>query len=325
MGIKICLVGCGYMAENGHGPMLRKYAAGRPGVELAGCCDISPDRARSFASAFGFSAAYTDMARMLDEIKPGGAVLAVPIGLTARLSVEILSRGIPLLTEKPPGATPEEGRAIADAAVAAGVPASAAFNRRTMPLVEALLREIGSTGSAIESVGIEMNRVRRTEPDFSTTAIHDVDLARHICRSDYRRARFSYRVHEAASPAADICALAEMQSGALVSLGFYPMSGMMSERVTVRLHGHTILAELPIYGGMDVPGRIVHFTQDGGRRVIAGETYGHEAEANGFHGEIASFFDAVLQGRTPAHSVEGSLQSLEVACCISKRLDSYEA
>lgn len=323
MPFKICIVGCGGMAVNGHGPMLKKYSAMRQDVELAACCDISMERAQSFAAVFGFAQAYADLGDMLDAVKPDGVVLVVPIGLTARLAVEILKRRIPLLTEKPPGMTMDEGKAIVAAAKSAGVPVSAAFNRRTMPLVETLVREIDAVGSDIDSVEIEMCRVCRTDPDFSTTAIHDVDLARFICRSDYSHANFVYRVKEPYAPAADINIQAVMESGTLVNLGFYPMCGSVSEKVSVRMHGHLIRAELPIYNSSDVPGRIIHIKENNVINTITGEANCDSAEANGFLGEHASFFDAMRDGRIPHHSVEGSLQSLEVACCIRNRETYY--
>jgi myo-inositol 2-dehydrogenase / D-chiro-inositol 1-dehydrogenase len=323
MAFRICLIGCGYMATAGHGPMLQKYASMRSGTELAACCDISRDKAESFAASFGFARAFTDIDGMLDVIKPDGVILAVPIELTAGLAVRVLQRRIPLLTEKPPGVTVEEGNAIVAAARAAGVPVSAAFNRRTMPLVETLMQRIEAIGRGIDSVSIEMHRVGRTDPDFSMTAIHDIDLARYLCQSDYRTAEIRYHVHEDASPAADIAILAECESGAVISLGFFPTCGTLTERITVRLPEHTFYLELPIYGSMDSSGRIVHYTGNVIQDVITGDQYDDSAEANGFLGEIASFFDAVRQGRTPGHSVEGCLQSLEVACCISKRLPQY--
>lgn len=324
MAFKICLIGCGYMAMSGHGPMLKKYASMRANVELAACCDISMEKAETFAACFGFARAFTDMDEMLDAIQPDGAVLAVPIELTARLAIKILERRIPLLTEKPPGVTVEEGNAIAMAAHSAGVPVSAAFNRRTMPLVAELARQIERIGRRIDSVSIEMCRAYRTDPDFSMTAIHDIDLARFLCQSDYRNAQFIYHVHEEAAPAADIIMMAQCESGALVSLGFYPMSGTTTERVTVRMSGHTLYAELPLYGSADMPGRIVHYAGNSICEFIAGEKYDDPAEANGFLGEHSSFFDAVQQGRMPEHSVEGSLQSLAVASCVSRRASLYQ-
>ena len=322
MAFRICLVGCGGMAQNGHGPMLRKYAAMDPDVELAACCDISRERAEAFASEFGFKQWFTGMDDMLDSIGPDGALLAVSVESTAALSVRILKRRIPLLTEKPPGISVQEGRAIVAAATASGVPVSAAFNRRSMPLVETLVREINAVGTAIDSITIEMCRLNRREKDFSMTAIHDVDLARYLCGSDYSDAEFKYSGHSPES-AANIGVLARMESGAVVNLGFYPMCGSVTEQVSVRLQGHLFRAELPIYGSRDCPGRIVHIAGNSIADTLVGRNYEHPAEANGFYSQITSFYNAVREARIPRHSVEGSLQSLALACCISGRETSY--
>jgi myo-inositol 2-dehydrogenase/D-chiro-inositol 1-dehydrogenase len=114
MAFKICLIGCGAMAFNGHGPTLKKYAAKRPGTELAACCDIVAERAETFAESFNFKQAYTDIEKMLKQEKPDGAVLAVPVNSTARLAERILNEGVPLRTENPPGSSMSEGRVIAD-------------------------------------------------------------------------------------------------------------------------------------------------------------------------------------------------------------------
>lgn len=322
MSFRICLIGCGGMAEAGHGPVLLNYASGNRYVEMSACCDISAERAQAFAARFGFVRYFTGIDAMLDAVQPHAALLAVPMELTAELAVKILCRGVPLLTEKPPGATVQQGRAIAAAAREAGVPVSAAFNRRSMPLVKALMDQIAQLGGGIDSISIEMRRVCRDEPDFSMTAIHDIDLARHLAGSDYQDAAFLYHVHGQSVPAADTTMQACCESGALISLGFFPMAGVVSEQVTVRLPGHTLVAELPVYGSPDVPGRIIHYS---GNKVCAVITGGDcdPAVANGFLDQAAGFFDAVRRGVTPPHSVEGSLQSLEVACCMSQRLAEY--
>lgn len=317
--MRICLVGCGSMAMNAHGPMLQKYARMRDGIVLAGCCDVSIDKAQSLASEFGFAHAYSDIDDMLDCEKPEGAVLVVPIERTAQLAIRILKRRIPLLTEKPPGVTLEEGKAIAIAAEKAGVPACVAFNRRSMPLLEELMREIDDIGESIDSISAEMCRANRAEPDFSMTAIHDIDLVRFICHSDYREALLYYREHREAAPAADILLHSVMESGAQAELGFYPMCGCDTERITVRLHGHLLRLALPVYDGTDNRGRMEHYAGNSLVKSIEGKIYDHHAEANGFLGEHTFFFDALLEGRDPAHSVKASLQSLEVACCIAHR------
>lgn len=322
MCFKICLVGCGGISETGHGPMLAKYAATHGGVALEACCDIDPLRARAFASRFGFAGAYAALDEMLGAVRPDAVLLAVPVPLTAGLAVSILRRGIPVLLEKPPGATMEEGRAIAAAAKDAGVPASVAFNRRTMPLVSALMAELAQCGDAILSAHVEMCRTGRADADFTTTAIHDIDLARFICGSDYESASFAYSTHEGHG-ADDLFMLARMVSGAVVSLEAAPMCGRVTERLTVKTHERLFHAELPVFGSPDTPGRIVQYRHNEAVAVIEGDGGISPAEANGFLGEHVSFFEAVRAGKTPAHSVEGSLQSLDVANRIRDRAADY--
>jgi hypothetical protein len=52
--------------------------------------------------------------------------------------------------------------------------------------------------------------------------------------------------------------------------------------------------------------------------------YDDPIEASGFLGEHVCFFDALLAGQTPPHSVEGSLQSLLLATCVKNRMESYD-
>lgn len=323
MPFNICLVGCGGIAVQGHGPMMMKYAAMREGVRLAACCDLAFDRAQAFAAAYGFSHAYSDLSKMMDEMKPDGVLLAVPVEHTAGLAVGILERRIPLLLEKPPGVTVDEGKRIAEAAVRAGVPASVAFNRRTMPLIEALKHELDGAHSEIVSIGVEMCRAQRIEPDFSTTAIHEIDLARYLCGSDYSRAQFVYRTHNEAQPAADIFMLAQTESGAVVRVDILPMSGLLTERIAVRLHERSYYAELPIFSGADVPGKIVCYEGNKATKIIYGASDITPSEANGFLGEHTAFFDNVREGKEPGNSVSDCLQSLEVACCMRERQSQY--
>ena len=57
MAFKICTVGCGGMANGGHGPSFRKYAQEREGVVLAGCCDVDLQKAEDYRGKFGFQQA----------------------------------------------------------------------------------------------------------------------------------------------------------------------------------------------------------------------------------------------------------------------------
>ena len=79
------------VAVIGNGLISHSHAAGYraiEGVEIAACCDIIEERAKSFAARYSVPAYYTDYTELLD------AVHAAP-------AVEALKRGIHTLSEKP--------------------------------------------------------------------------------------------------------------------------------------------------------------------------------------------------------------------------------
>ena len=64
---KICIVGCGFMTKEGHGPSCAKYASEHEDVELAACCDINLAAAQEICNRFGFARAYTDYLEMAER------------------------------------------------------------------------------------------------------------------------------------------------------------------------------------------------------------------------------------------------------------------
>ena len=120
MGLRICTIGCGHMAVNGHGPAHRRYSELHPELELAACCDTDESRAVWFKKEFGYREHYTDMDKMLDIEKPDAVCLFVPVNLTCPLAVGIMGKGYPLLLEKPPGMDRRETTGMIRAAAEAG-------------------------------------------------------------------------------------------------------------------------------------------------------------------------------------------------------------
>ena len=330
MAFRIGLIGCGGIAKSAHGAMLARYAALRDGVELTACCDLRREAAEEMARQNGFAQVYDDPERLLCEVRPDAVLLAVPIERTAQVAQQVLAHRIPLLTEKPAGLTTAENDAITAAARVAGVPASVAHNRRHMPLVLALAQELAALrakGLPPTSIQLDLTRVGRADPDFAMTAIHGIDLVRHLYRQDYEEVFFQYHEHPQSRPAGDIRMLARMTDGALAQLSFCPMGGAVTERVAAHVHDHTFLLELPVWGGSDVPGRLLHMVGDKLVRTLDGTTAADGDTSmgvtNGFFAEEAAFFDALREGRTPGDPVESARQSVEGASCISRRETHY--
>jgi predicted dehydrogenase len=323
---KLCQIGCGEHARVAHGPSQARCARERGGLVLAACCDLDLDRAESYRRDFGYARVFADPAAMLEAERPDAAVVVVPVEKTVAVASLVLERGIPLLLEKPPGTTVDEVDLLIAAAAKGRVPHQVAFNRRFAPLVREMRRRIGEAGP-LQHLHYEMTRVDRRDPDFSTTAIHGLDAVRSLAGCDYAEARFRYReLAELGPGVADILVDAVMTSGATAHLAFCPVAGVLVERATAHAHGHTLFLHVPMWGGVDSPGRLWHF--QGGKLVadLGGDRCGDGTglfELGGFYRETVAFLDALAAGRDPTPGLAESRQSVEIAERIRERRSEY--
>ena len=328
--MKLCLIGCGEHARVAHGPSQARSAPERKDLVLAGCCDLDAARAESFRRDFGFARAFTDPAAMLDAERPDAAVVVVPVERTVAIGSLVLERGIPVLLEKPPGESVAEVDRLIASAEKSGrpVPHQVAFNRRFAPLVRELRRRIEAAGP-LQHLHYEMTRVERRDPDFSTTAIHGLDAVRYLAGCDYAEARFRYReLKELGAGVADILVDAVMASGATAHLVFCPVAGVLVERATVHAHGHTLFLNVPMWSGVDSPGRLWHFVGGKLEADLSGDRLGDGTalfELGGFYRELVSFLDDVAAGRAPSPSLRDSRQSVEIAQQIRERRQEFHA
>ena len=302
---RICVVGCGNMAMNYHGPSHAHYASTHPGVTLAACCDLDAGRASQYMRQFGFARSYADLAEMLDKEKPDAVCLFAPVTATCGLSCEILKMGYPLLMEKPPGLTVDETDRIISAATASGAPTQVAFNRRHMPLVAKLKRLLSDLSGAggIQHIQYELTRSRRTDQDFSTTAIHAIDTVRFLAGSDYHDIRFRYQeLPEHGPTVANVFMDCSLESGATAHIGVCPVSGCIVERVVIHSHDHTFFLNMPLWSAFDWPGRLQHVRCGELVEEFIGTDLtpsGNEFEVSGFYDENASFFEDIRNHRPP--------------------------
>ena len=327
--MKLCMIGCGEHARVAHGPSQARCARERTGLVLAGCCDLDGGRAESFRRDFGYARAFTDPAAMLDAERPDAAVVVVPVDRTVAVGSLVLEKGIPLLLEKPPGETVEEvDRLIVAADKGGEVPHQVAFNRRFAPLMRELRRRIEAAGP-LQHLHYEMTRVERRDPDFSTTAIHGLDAVRYLAGCDYAKARFRYReLPELGTGVANIFVDAVMTSGATAHLAFCPVAGALVERATVHAHGQTLFLHVPMWSGVDSPGRLWHFVGGKLSGDVGGDRMGDGTalfELGGFYRETVAFLDAVAGDRQPSPSLAEARQSVEIAQRIRERAQEFRS
>jgi len=318
MSFKICVVGCGGIAQLAHGYAYRKYADLHDSVALAACCDLDEKRADSFKSEYGFLRAYTDFKQMLDIERPDAVCLNSPTHLTATLSVAILEKGYPLLLEKPPGVNKEELQMIIDAAEKSKALNMVAFNRRFVPLVEALAEKIVESRAScgLQNINCEFFRVGRTDDDFTTTSIHGIDAVRHLAGENYKRVDFFYQtLPQYGEHVHNMIMQCEFTSGASATLRFLPMSGVVIERYTVNTGDKTLMLNLPWIESVDIPGSLIEYTKGEKTSEISGaDLSGPDFYlANGFYRENEVFFDTLQSGGKLNCDLYSAIQAVEIA------------
>ena len=328
MNFKICAVGCGWMAETGHGPAFKKYKNLHEGICLSACCDLDKKRADAFAEKFGFERSYTDFKEMLDKERPDAVSLISSVSATKALALDIIKRGYPLIVEKPPGINAEEAAEIAEAAKVNGVAVRVAFNRRYMPLLRLLKNELLKNNEHIHNITYLFVRKGRKDPDFSTTAIHGIDAVRYLAASDYRTIQFEYRqIPGCEAHVSNICMQCGFHSGTTGQLIFMPMGGGVVERAVVSLSNSTYFLDLPVWGAVDSPGRLMKIADNRIEYTISGDDLpsGNEMfETNGFYAENELFFDDLQSGADIVSDIESGIQPVDIADCIRNKMKEYK-
>ena len=323
---KICVIGCGSMSTIGHGPSFQKYKADHPDTCLAGCCDLSEEKAQRYAESFGFDAWYTDYPAMLDAIKPDAVALICPVALTKELSIDIMQRGYNIILEKPPGLNSDQIGQMLAVAKEKGVFVRTSFNRRYTPLIVKLKELL--VGKRIFNITYQMYRKTRRDADFATTAIHAIDAVKYIAGIDYSRVDFTYQeLPEEGQNVANYQLSGRFENGTMAQIALVPMGGALFERITVNTLDETYFVELPINTSPDGNGRLRMFREGVCALDIPGQTLVDDAEMFqqcGFYEENRGFFEMIRSGAAPTCDLESGMQSVDIANCLRNRKQVYE-
>jgi len=115
---RIGVVGTGWWATYAHLPSLTGYQR----AEVVALADPSPERLSLAGEQFGIAAQYADYHAMLDRGDLDGVVVATPHTTHYAVAREVLTRGIPLMLEKPMVLRARDARELVDLADQHGVP-----------------------------------------------------------------------------------------------------------------------------------------------------------------------------------------------------------
>jgi predicted dehydrogenase len=121
---RLCIVGAGRHSTNRIYPYIAPA-----GALLVGVCDLAREKAERKTRLYG-GQAYTEMARMLEEQQPDGVIICIGPRQHAELAIQVMERGIPVYTEKPPAPDAASALEVARVSRRTGVLCTTGFKKR---------------------------------------------------------------------------------------------------------------------------------------------------------------------------------------------------
>jgi predicted dehydrogenase len=196
MTLKSAVIGVGSMGRN-HARIYWEL----PDVEFVGVADGDLAKAEAIAQRYG-TKAYTDYRTMLDEQKPDIVTVAVPTIYHLDVALDVISRGIHLLVEKPIAFNLEQGKQIIEAANEANVKLMVGHIERFNPAVIALKQHIadGELGRVFQIDAHRQGPFPARIGDVGVVidlAVHDLDIMRYVTGQEIIRvyAETEHRIH----------------------------------------------------------------------------------------------------------------------------------
>jgi predicted dehydrogenase len=161
--LKVGLIGAHSWAEKAHLPGY----ANHPRVEIAGICDVVPDRAKAMAEMFGATAIYSDVNEMLAQPDIRMIDVCTPNDTHLPLSLAAIAAGKHVLCEKPLHTLAAPAFDAAARAKAMGVRTKLGFTFRYSPAIRQIRAWIadGTLGEIFHIHGFEQNS-QFLSPDF---------------------------------------------------------------------------------------------------------------------------------------------------------------
>lgn len=297
------MIGSGKHSLTCHLPALALYREKHPGrVVLAGIADRQPARASAAAEMFAVQRAYTDIDEMVRSERPDACLAMTPVTLNAGVAVKVMRLGLPLLMEKPLGATIDEAREVVRVAAEIKARVMVSMNRRFDPQVHSALAWVGPR--QVRYLRATMARHNRQEDHFlQETGVHILDVI-HMIAGDVQS--WTTRKNTVGGNQW-IQVQLEFASGGHGLVDLLPTTGSNAE--VLELFGADFgveirSAELDRSWRAWSEGRLVH------EEITPADT--PEFISNGTYAETAAFIDGLLAGQSLAPTPADVLPAMEI-------------
>ena len=338
--IRVGIVGCGGIAMGAHTPayLLEKR------VEVAGVCDIIPERAQKAQKRFFHSAkVYTDYKEMLKDESLDYIDICTPNYLHSIIAVDAFKAGKHVLCEKPDAVSVEEALKMNEAAKKNGKTLMVIRNNRYLgPSQE--LKSIIEKGTFGEIYCGRCGWVRRRGIPgkggwFTTKAqsgggplidlgVHMIDLAIWLMgnptpvavsgnpymkfadndSSDSVNSDFGDKNAEGTFDVEDLAmGMIRFDNGAVLQIEFSWASNIKEECRFVELRGTK--------SGMSWRNGVLElFTEENGQQINI--TAPNCKENNGHSNNLKHFYDVVIEGKDPIFVGQQGIDMIKILCAI---------
>ncbi|SED90743.1 Predicted dehydrogenase [Arthrobacter alpinus] len=135
---RVAIIGCGDVAT-----VHFEAIAAIEGAELVAVCDTDAGRLAAASAAHGVPG-YSDVAALLDEVRPDVIHVCTPHNQHADPAIAALERGINVISEKPLASTLADGERLAAAAAASSARIGVCFQNRYNQAVVAMAARLAS-------------------------------------------------------------------------------------------------------------------------------------------------------------------------------------
>ncbi len=307
--LRIGFIGTGGFAQKAHYPSLARIEQ----AELVAVCGRSRiERVHEVADRYNIKRRYLDYQKMLAEVEMDAvfAIMRPTQGLT-QIACDILAAGKHLFIEKPPAMTVGEMKVMADAAQRSGRVTMVGFNRRHIPVLMEVKRQVDERGVSAVVATFYKHELKNDWSEGSkllSNGIHSVDALRWLAGSEVKEVvsatSKAFTDHDNAW-----YALLRFENGVVGTLLTNYSTGGRAN--TFELHGNEISAfvnldeSAVVYrdGKSKEPAVINAKVCAGSDEFI--ELYGLRAQAQ-------HFVEAILAGGKPMPDFEDALKTMEL-------------
>jgi len=231
-GVRIGLIGCGYIAEQVHLPVWKGVGE----AKIVCCVDKVEERANSLAKEFGIESVYTNIEAMLDSQQVDLVDICTPPHTHTKVLEKLLSRGINCIVEKPLTLKYDEAKSLVSLAESTGAKLYVVHNYSFVPAVR-YIKHLISQGKLGEIKMVDtrylapLEKERYFSPDHWIHALPggvlSTEIAPHLfmlvveqigrlAKADFSFSKASNAPHVAAD---EMCSMVVSEKGAVGHIG----------------------------------------------------------------------------------------------------------